>query len=160
MRQPVLGIVATVVCIVVSLAIVALFDPATFSTWVTLIVEAMIPGQIVLSLVWKSKYPGFAERLAQPVKGLVLAALMAVAGLVVAPIALLFVGGWVTPPDALRRALRHLQRGCRLLARYADAVLAYDGDYRTPAWRRGGYLVVVLYPVLPLLPDVFRVRFP
>lgn len=98
MKQPVLGIAATVVCIVVSLAIVALFDPATFGTWATLILEAMVPGQIVLSLVWESTYPGFVGRLAQPVKGLVLAALMTVAGFIVAPIALLFVGGWVTPP--------------------------------------------------------------
>ena len=97
-QQPVLGVVATVICTVASLAVVTLVSPATFRTWVTLSIEAMIPGQIVMSLVWGSSYPGFVKRLAQPVKGLVLTALMVVAGSVVAPIALLFVGGWVTPP--------------------------------------------------------------
>ncbi|MCZ6502538.1 MAG: hypothetical protein O6945_08480 [Gammaproteobacteria bacterium] len=98
LKQPYLGIVSTGICIAVSLAICAVFDAATFGTWVTLILVAMVPAQIVLGLVWEAKFPKLVTRLPQPMKGLTLLALMAMAGLVVAPATIFLVGGGIMPP--------------------------------------------------------------
>lgn len=98
LKQPVLGIIATAICIIASLALCGLFDAFTFGTWVTLLLVAMVPGQIVLGLVWQTNYPGFLSRLAQPAKGLALLAMMIVSGLIVAPVAIYFIGGGLTPP--------------------------------------------------------------
>jgi hypothetical protein len=98
LKQPYLGIIATAVCIALSLAVCAVFDAATFGTWVTLILVAMVPAQIVLGLVWEAKYPTLLTRLPQPMKGLTLLALMAMAGLVVAPATLFLIGGGFMPP--------------------------------------------------------------
>ena len=98
LKQPYLGILTAAICIVASLAICALFDAATFGTWVTLILVAMVPAQIILSLVWENNYPGFVARLAQPVKGVALVICMVVAGMLVTPVALQLVGGGIAPP--------------------------------------------------------------
>jgi hypothetical protein len=97
-QQPFLGILASTICIAVSLAICAMFDAATFGTWVTLVLVAMVPGQIILSLVWQNSYPHIVMGLAQPLRGLVLTALMVMAGLVAALFAFFLVGGGVMPP--------------------------------------------------------------
>jgi hypothetical protein len=97
-RQPYLGILGSVICIAVSLALCAMFDAATFGTWVTLLLVAMVPGQIILSLVWQNGYPGFVNKLAQPLKGMALLACMVITGLVAAPMALFLVGGGLMPP--------------------------------------------------------------
>jgi hypothetical protein len=98
-RQPVLGCVATVLCIVLALVICGLFDPLTFGTWVTLILVAMVPAQIILALVWKNSFPAFAAGFPQPFKGIALLACMASAGLLVVPLSLFLVGGGITPPN-------------------------------------------------------------
>ena len=98
LEQPYLGMLGAVICIVVSLAICAQFDPQTFGTWVTLIMVAMVPTQIVLGLVWETKYPAFIGGLDQPWKGLGLLACMFLAGVIVAPASIFLLGGGVTPP--------------------------------------------------------------
>lgn len=98
LKQPYLGILATGLCIAVSLAICTLFDAMTFGTWVTLILVAMVPAQIVLGLVWETRYPKCLIRLPQPKKGLSLLALMVLAGLIVAPLVIALVGGGQVPP--------------------------------------------------------------
>lgn len=94
-----LGSVATALCIVLALAICGLFDPLTFGTWVTLILVAIVPAQIILALVWKNSFPAFVTGFPQPFKGIALLACMASAGLVVMPLSLFLVGGGITPPS-------------------------------------------------------------
>jgi hypothetical protein len=98
LRQPVLGVIAAVISVFLSLAICAQFDPPTFGSWVALIVMSAIPLQIVIGLVWQSNYPGFLASLPQPAKGLTILAMMAVAAAVVTPAILAVVGGRITPP--------------------------------------------------------------
>ncbi|NIB40385.1 hypothetical protein HBA55_12365 [Pseudomaricurvus alkylphenolicus] len=98
LKQPWLGILASTVCMLLALAICAQFDAATFGTWVTLILVAMVPAQIVLGLVWETRYPAFIGRLSQPFKGLALLGLMVLAGLLISPLIIAVVGGGSMPP--------------------------------------------------------------
>jgi hypothetical protein len=101
LKQPVLGIVSTLLCTVIALWICSLFSVDTFNTWVGFIAVAAIPGQIILALVWESNYPNFLGKLKQPVKGCVLFLLMAVIGCITAALFMFTVGGGVTPPTPM-----------------------------------------------------------
>ncbi|MGE5548557.1 MAG: hypothetical protein ACM33T_16745 [Solirubrobacterales bacterium] len=99
LKQPVLGAVAAIVAIALSLTICAQFSPATLGGWVALAVMSAIPMQIVIGLVWQSgSYPAALARLPQPAKGLAILAVMGVAATVVAPAIQAVVGGNVAPP--------------------------------------------------------------
>lgn len=98
LKQPILGVIATIAAIGLSLAICAQFTPATFGSWVGLVIMSAIPMQIVIGLVWQSAYPGFLARLGQPARGLVILAMMALAALVMVPTIQAVVGGSVAPP--------------------------------------------------------------
>jgi len=93
LKQPVLGIVTALVAVSLSLGICAQFDPATFGSWVALLIMSAIPAQIVIGLVWQSAYPGFLGRLSQPVKGMAILGLMLAAALVMTPTILALVDG-------------------------------------------------------------------
>lgn len=98
LKQPILGVVATALAIVLSLAFSAQFSPPMFGSWVAILIMSAIPMQIVIGLVWQSGYPPFLTRLGQPAKGLAILAIMALAAAVVTPSIQLVVGGSVTPP--------------------------------------------------------------
>lgn len=98
LKQPILGVVATVVAIGLSLAVCAQFSPATFGSWVALIIMSAIPTQIVIGLVWQSGYPGFLARLGQPARGIAILAMMAAAAAVMTPAIQAVVGGSLAPP--------------------------------------------------------------
>lgn len=98
LKQPILGIVATVIAVSLSLAIGAAFSPEIFGSWVAQLIMSAIPAQIVIGMVWQSEYPGFLAKLPQPAKGAAILAMMAVAAVVVTPSVIVGVGGGMTPP--------------------------------------------------------------
>lgn len=98
LKQPVLGIAATIVVMAVSLAFIALFSFPTFAGWVAYLAICIIPMQIVIGVTWGTNQPAFAAKHRQPLKGILLAALTLVAGAVVAPSYLALAGGNLTPP--------------------------------------------------------------
>ena len=71
MTQPLLGIVASVIAIVLSLGFVALFSFPTFVGWVAFYMLAVVPAQIIVAVMWGAN-PSFVARLRQPAKGIAL----------------------------------------------------------------------------------------
>lgn len=97
MKQPALGIVATVLIIAVSLGVISLFDFPTLGSWVIFVMAAIIPMEIVIGVTWGAN-PGFAGSLSQPVKGLVLVLVNIAVGVIVGGICHKVVGGAIAPP--------------------------------------------------------------
>jgi len=98
MKQPALGVVASVLIMATSLGFVTLFSLATFTTWVAFLTICFIPMEIVIGITWGCQQPGFAARRAQPAKGILLALVALVTGAVVAAIHFPVVGGGINPP--------------------------------------------------------------
>ncbi|MBV9504159.1 MAG: hypothetical protein JO323_04050 [Acidobacteriia bacterium] len=101
MKQPALGLVASVMVMAVSLGFVSLFSGPTFMNWVSFLTICFIPMQIVIGITWGCKHPGFAAGRSQPVKGLLLVLLALAAGAVVAIVHYNTVGGAVNPPPPM-----------------------------------------------------------
>jgi hypothetical protein len=100
MRQPLLGVVASAVVIAIALGFIALFDFASFTGSVSFFMLGLIPMQIVMVVLWGAN-PAFASSLKQPMKGIVLTLVAAVAAVVIMPIALRLVGEGVSPPGPI-----------------------------------------------------------
>src|SRR5205809_109018 len=98
MKQPVLGIVATIIVIAVSLTLISFFDFPTFAGWISYSLMCLIPMQIVVGVTWGTHHPGFAAKQRQPLKGILLAITTAVIGAIVLAASLAVAGGNVTPP--------------------------------------------------------------
>lgn len=96
--QPLLGIIASVLVVSVSLWISVTLSPDVVLTWISLILVAMVPMQMVIGLAWHSQQPTFIAALPQPLRGLAFTALMSLVGGVVAFIANATVGGGISPP--------------------------------------------------------------
>jgi hypothetical protein len=101
LKQPVLGIVSSLLVMVASLGFVSLFDFPTFGSWVAYLMICVIPMQIVIGVTWGTNQPGFAARQRQPVKGILLALVTVVVGVIVAPAYLAIAGANVTPPGPI-----------------------------------------------------------
>lgn len=71
-RQPVLGSLMLLVVMALSLLIISCFKGDFFASWVTFVVVVGVPVEIVLSMLWRSQYPGWVAALPQPTKGLVM----------------------------------------------------------------------------------------
>ena len=71
-RQPVLGSLMLLVVMALSLLIIGCFKGDFFASWVTFVVVVGVPVEIVLSMLWRSQYPGWVAALPQPAKGLVM----------------------------------------------------------------------------------------
>jgi hypothetical protein len=97
--QPLLGLVATVLVLAVSLAYLALFDFGTFVGWVAFVMLCLIPAQVVTVVI--APNPPWAVGRAQPIRGLALLAGTIVTALIVAPLALWIVGEGVSPPGPI-----------------------------------------------------------
>jgi hypothetical protein len=97
-KQPLLGIASTVLVMVLSLGFIALFAFPTFATWVGFLMICIIPMQIVISVTWGCKHPGFAAGLTQPAKGILLTVLALVVASIVAVAHFWIVGGGINPP--------------------------------------------------------------
>ncbi|MGC2330362.1 MAG: hypothetical protein WA581_02830 [Candidatus Acidiferrales bacterium] len=98
MKQPMLGIVATLLVMIFSLGFIALFTFPTFATWVGFLMICVIPMQIVISMTWGCKHPRFAAGRTQPTKGILLTLLALVVAAIVAVAHFWIVGGAVNPP--------------------------------------------------------------
>jgi hypothetical protein len=98
MKQPGLGIVATILVMAIALGFVSLFSFPTFAGWVAYFLLCVIPIQIVMAVTWGTEQPRAAAKAPQPVRGVLLTIFSLVVGLVVSTLALQFVGARVTPP--------------------------------------------------------------
>ena len=98
MKQPALGIVASVLVMAISLGFISLFAFPTFATWVAFLTICFIPMEIVIGITWGCQNPGFAASRGQPVKGILLAVLALVVGAIVAAVHHATVGGGISPP--------------------------------------------------------------
>src|SRR5690349_10823413 len=97
MKQPALGIVATVLIMAVSLGVISLFEFSTFSSWVIFVMASIIPMEVVMGVTWGAN-PGFASSFSQPMKGVLLIAVNVAIGVVAGAICYAFVGGSIAPP--------------------------------------------------------------
>ncbi len=100
-KQPVLGIVATVIIIAIALGFISLFSFPVFAGWVAYLLICFIPMQIVIAVTWGCKLPRFAASRSQPVKGILLVLLALIVGAIVAAIHHRAVGGGMNPPPPM-----------------------------------------------------------
>ncbi len=100
-RQPVTGIVATLIVIAISLTFISLFSFPAFANWVTYYLICTIPMQIIVAVNWNCKHPSFAVKQAQPMKGLLLTLVTVIAGIVVSVVYMALAGGNISPPTPM-----------------------------------------------------------
>jgi len=98
MKQPALGIVASVLVIAISLGFISIFALPAFTTWVAYALICLIPMVIVISVTWGGKHPAFAAGRSQPAKGILFMLLALAVGALVAVVHFITVGGRVSPP--------------------------------------------------------------
>ncbi|HET9215398.1 MAG TPA: hypothetical protein VFR18_00375 [Terriglobia bacterium] len=101
MKQPLLGIVATVLIITISLALISLFSFETFSGWLSFGLMCLIPAQIAVAVLWQGKHPAWAANNRQPLRGILLIVVTALIGAVVVPVLHRTVGGGLGPSPML-----------------------------------------------------------
>src|SRR5262249_35934509 len=92
MKQPGRGIVATILVMAIALGFVSLFSFPTFAGWVAYFLLCVIPIQIVMAVTWGTEQPRAAAKGPQPMRGVLLTLFALVVGVVVATLALRFVG--------------------------------------------------------------------
>ena len=97
-RQPLLGITAAVIIIVLSWSFISVLDWPFFRDWVSFYLMCTIPFAFVVAAFWHGEEPAPIGRLPQPWKGIGFLVLALVVGAVVAAALLFTVGGGVTPP--------------------------------------------------------------
>jgi hypothetical protein len=101
LKQPILGILATALIIVISLGFISLFDYPKFSGWVATFLLCIIPMEIVMGVTWGMKQPRFAAERSQPLRGILFSLIALVAGVVVALAHWIGVGGGMSPPTPM-----------------------------------------------------------
>ena len=101
MKQPALGITATVLVMAISLAFVHLFDFPTFAGWVGYLLLCTIPLQIMMIVTWGTEQPAFAGKARQPVKGVGLTLICVVLGLAIGAALIPLIGANATPPGPI-----------------------------------------------------------
>ena len=70
-RQPALGSLLLLMVMALTLLIIGCFTGEFFTSWVTFVVVVGVPME-VLTMLWRSQYPGRVAALPQPAKGLVM----------------------------------------------------------------------------------------
>jgi hypothetical protein len=98
--QPVLGIVASVVAMALSLGFISLFDFPSFAGNVTFFTLCLIPMQVMAVVLWGAN-PPFLAKMGQPAKGLTLLLLTVLVAAAVSPIALNVAGEGISPPGPI-----------------------------------------------------------
>ena len=101
LKQPVLGIVATVLVMAVALAFISAFSFPTFAGWVAYGLLCVIPIQVVMAVTWGAGQPPFAAKQPQPVRGLLLTIFALVVGAIVAFAVIRLVGAGLAPPPPI-----------------------------------------------------------
>jgi hypothetical protein len=97
-RQPLVGVVATALVIVVSLLVIAAMDWPLFRDWVSYYLMCTIPFAFVVGAFWHGQHPASIAGLRQPWRGLGYLVLALAVGAVVSVLAAATVGGGLTPP--------------------------------------------------------------
>lgn len=97
-KQPLLGILATIIVFIMALGIITWFKTETFLTWVGFLAMTVIPIQVIVGLAWQNNYPPPAAKLEQPLKGIYLLLFTMVVGVFVASLSHFTIGGAVAPP--------------------------------------------------------------
>src|SRR5882762_1597189 len=69
LKQPIAGIIATIIIIAIALGFVSLFDFPTFAGPVAYFLLCLIPMQIIVAVVWGTNSPEFAAKRRQPLNG-------------------------------------------------------------------------------------------
>lgn len=98
LRQPLLGVLASGLVIVLSLALVGALAWPVFRDWVSFYLVGTVPFAFLVAVFWRGEHPRSIARLTQPWRGLAFLALTLVVALVVAWLHLVTIGGGVTPP--------------------------------------------------------------
>jgi len=98
LKQPAVGVAATVLVMAIALGFVSLFSFPMFSGWIAYFLLCVIPIQIVMAVTWGSARPTAAADASQPVRGVMLTLFSLLVGALVAALALAAVGARVTPP--------------------------------------------------------------
>ncbi|HYR85166.1 MAG TPA: hypothetical protein VE422_13870 [Terriglobia bacterium] len=101
LKQPIAGIVSTVIIIAIALGFVSLFDFPTFAGPVAYFLLCLIPMQIIIAVVWGTNCPDFAARRRQPLNGLLFTLITLAAGIVIAPVYRAVAGGGINPPTPM-----------------------------------------------------------
>jgi hypothetical protein len=101
LKQPLLGIIATALIMVISLGFISLFDFPKFSGWIATFLLCIIPMEIVMGVTWGMKSPRFAANRSQPVRGILFSLIALVAGAIVALVHWTGVGTGVNPPTPI-----------------------------------------------------------
>ncbi len=101
MKQPILGLVGTVLMVLVALGFIKLFSFAFFMGWVAYVLTCMVPVELMVCVLWQSRASEAIEKLGQPAKGIFLTLFVAVTGALIAAIAFYTVGGGYTPPSPI-----------------------------------------------------------
>ena len=97
-KQPALGILASVLIMAIALGFILLFDYPRLSGWVAYLLMCAIPMEVMVSVTWGSAQPGFVARSSQPVRGVLLVLICVAVGAVVAAAEFYTVGASVNPP--------------------------------------------------------------
>jgi len=97
-KQPLLGILGTVVVFFIAFGIIVWFKPETFIPWAGELAMCLIPFNIIMGMVWQANYPAPAAKLEQPLKGAYLLFINMLVGALVAAWSIKTVGGFVVPP--------------------------------------------------------------
>jgi len=97
-KQPLLGILGTIIVFILSIGVIAWFKTETFLTWAGFLAMTVIPIQIIVGLAWQHNYPPPAQKLEQPLKGIYLLLFTFVVGSFVASLSHVSIGGFVAPP--------------------------------------------------------------
>ena len=63
-KQPLLGLLGTVIVFFVAFGIIIWFKTETFLTWAGYLAMTLIPFSIIIGLVWRGDYPAPAARMA------------------------------------------------------------------------------------------------
>ncbi len=92
------GVIATAGAVFASLFFCLQVSPEWLTGWGTVILVAMVPAQIVISLVWQSSYPQRLANLPQPLRGIAFTGLNGLVGAAVAYLAWRTVGGGMDLP--------------------------------------------------------------
>jgi hypothetical protein len=101
MKQPALGIAATVIVMAIALGFVSLWDFPTFSGWVAYYLLCVIPMQIVMVVTWGAKQPAGAAAARPPLNGILLTLFALAIGAIVAFAYFVTVGGSIGPPTPM-----------------------------------------------------------
>ncbi|MCF6275636.1 MAG: hypothetical protein L3J05_07720 [Robiginitomaculum sp.] len=96
-KQPIAGIVSTILILVLSLGFISLFSFELFTGWVSYGLMCLIPISVVIGVIWGPNPPVFLGKLNQPARGLCLLGITILIGVIAGSVMFYTVGGGITP---------------------------------------------------------------